>query len=60
LRFGFETGIQAFRANEYAEPIIRPTYSVAVIIAHDDTPSGRGYYVITAYPTNDVPDEVVR
>ncbi|MGE0338996.1 MAG: RNase A-like domain-containing protein [Xanthobacteraceae bacterium] len=50
-RFGYQTGKEAFRPNGDAEPYIRPTYGVIVIIRHDPRWE-RGYRVHTAYPTN--------
>lgn len=54
--FGFQTGVEAFRAHDYAIPIIRPTYSVRVLIAYEKR-NDRGYVVITAFPMNDFPNE---
>ncbi|HEV7877143.1 MAG TPA: RNase A-like domain-containing protein [Bradyrhizobium sp.] len=51
-RFGFVTGKEAFRPNGDAEPYIRPTYSVRVVIRYDRR-SWRGYRVRTAFPVND-------
>jgi hypothetical protein len=51
-RFGYETGREAFRSTPSAEPYIRSTYSVGVLIRHDAA-AARGYRVITAHPRND-------
>jgi hypothetical protein len=51
-RFGYITGREAFRPNPDAEPYLRNTYSVGVLIRHDAS-TARGYRVITAYPRND-------
>ena len=56
--FGYQTGIEAFWPEEAIVPIIRPTRAVRVLIAHDPRPGTRGYIVITAFPMNDVSDEV--
>jgi hypothetical protein len=59
-RFGYQTGKEAYRDNETSPILIRPTYAVAVIIAHDDRRNGRGYRIITAFPMNDLPDETLK
>lgn len=53
-RFGYPTGRESFRPDAFAEPYMRPTYSVGVFIEHDAR-SPRGYTVITAYPRNERP-----
>jgi hypothetical protein len=50
-RFGYMTGKEAFRAAPDAEPYIRNTYGVRVVIRHDDRVE-RGYRVLTAFPMN--------
>jgi len=59
-RFGYETGIEAVRDNEYSDPRIRPTYAVTVLIVHEPSPNGKGYRILTAYPRNEFPNEVFR
>jgi hypothetical protein len=56
LRFGYQTGREAFRPDAYAEPYIRNTYSVGVFIEHAPR-SERGYTVITAHPLNERPKQ---
>ncbi|MBA4234246.1 MAG: hypothetical protein C0465_27120 [Ralstonia sp.] len=53
-RFGSPTGREAYRPDAFAEPYMRATYEVGVLIRHD-TRSQRGYTVITAYPRNERP-----
>jgi Bacterial CdiA-CT RNAse A domain len=50
-RFGFRTGIEAFRPDIDAEPYLRQTYEVGVDIRHDPR-TERGYRVNSAYPRN--------
>lgn len=50
-RFGFGTGYEAYRPDPDAEPYMRSTYAVAVVIWHDAN-SPRGFRVITAFPMN--------
>jgi len=50
--FGSPTGREAFRPSARAQPYIRDTDSVAVLIAHDKTVK-RGFRIITAYPMFD-------
>jgi hypothetical protein len=52
-RFGYVTGKEAFRANGDAEPHIRNTYGVRVVIRHD-LRSENGYRVYTAFPVNEL------
>lgn len=47
----FGTGKEAFRPSGNAEPYIRPTYGVRVVIHHDPN-SDRGYLLRTAFPFN--------
>lgn len=54
VRFGYPTGREAFRPSADAEPYMRNTYNVGVLIRHDSR-SERGYTVITAYPFNETP-----
>jgi Bacterial CdiA-CT RNAse A domain len=50
-RFGYRTGKEAFRPDVDADPNIRSTYGVRVVIRHD--PQRRnGYRLITAFPIN--------
>lgn len=56
--FGYQTGIEVYWAPDQASPIIRTTRQVRVLIAHDPTPGSRGYTVITAFPMNDIPNEI--
>jgi Escherichia/Staphylococcus phage prohead protease len=51
-RFGFSTGREVFRPTGDAEPYIRNTYGVRVIIRHEPR-SERGYGVLTAFPINE-------
>lgn len=37
-RFGYPTGREAFRPDAFAEPYMRPTYEVGVLIRHDRHP----------------------
>ncbi|MCD2177799.1 RNase A-like domain-containing protein [Rhizobium sp. C1] len=53
-RYGFRTGIEAYRDTPYSEPLIRQTYGVGVHIVHDPRRQN-GSYVNTAYPRNDDP-----
>lgn len=53
-RYGFRTGIEAYRDTPYSEPRIRQTYGVGVHIVHDPRRQN-GFYVNTAYPRNDDP-----
>jgi hypothetical protein len=51
-RFGYPTGREAFRPIGDAEPYLRNTYAVRVIIDHDPR-IDRGYRVRTAFPVNE-------
>ena len=51
-RFGYVTGKEAFRSNADADPYIRNTYGVRVVIRHD-LRSERGYRVYTSFPVNE-------
>lgn len=55
-RFGYVTGKEAFRPDVDAEPYIRPTYAVRVVIQTDKR-SDKGYRVFTAFPINEKPSE---
>jgi hypothetical protein len=57
LRFGYDTGYEAYQPQADLAPVIRTTYWVEVWITHDPNPKGRGYRVITAYPMNQTPNE---
>jgi CDI toxin RNase A-like protein len=50
--FASKTGIEAYRPSEHAEPYLRDTYGVGVVIVHDPS-SAKGYLILTAYPRND-------
>jgi HK97 family phage portal protein len=56
-RFGSVTGKEAFRPDAFADPYIRPTYSVKVVIERDDR-SPTGYRLLTAFPFNSLPGEL--
>lgn len=49
--FASPTGREAFSPPPYAQPYIRDTHSVAVVIAHDRA-AKRGFRIISAYPMN--------
>jgi hypothetical protein len=50
--FASKTGIEAYRPRPHAQPYLRDTYGVGVILIHD--PNARnGYTVLTAFPLND-------
>ncbi|WP_376803567.1 RNase A-like domain-containing protein [Candidatus Raskinella chloraquaticus] len=49
MRFGKQTGHESFATGRGTEIIMRPTYSVKVIIEYDQN-STRGYRVRSAYP----------
>jgi hypothetical protein len=51
-RYGYATGIEAYRETSYEVPTIRPTYSVEVVIQHR-TDLRSGFIVKTAYPFNE-------
>ena len=51
-RFGYRTGIEAFRETPYSEAHLRVTYEVGVFIVYDAS-RPNGFYVNTAYPRND-------
>jgi CDI toxin RNase A-like protein len=51
-RFGHPTGREMFRPTGDAEPYVRTTYGVRVVIRHDSR-SERGYRVFTAFPINE-------
>ncbi|MCW8280008.1 hypothetical protein K7A42_03845 [Agrobacterium sp. InxBP2] len=51
-RFGYRTGVEAFRETPYSEAHLRVTYEVGVFIVHDAS-RPNGFYVNTAYPRND-------
>ncbi|MBS0233749.1 MAG: phage portal protein [Proteobacteria bacterium] len=53
-RFGYVTGKEAYRPDADAEPYIRPTYAVRVVIQTDKR-SEKGYRVFTAFPINEKP-----
>lgn len=57
MRFGSQTGIEAYRENPLDAPSVRPTYAVEVIIARDSRPMSHGFRVVTAYPMNNYPNE---
>jgi hypothetical protein len=50
-RFGSVTGIEAVAPNIRAQPYIRETHGVGVVVVHDRS-SPRGYTVWTAFPSN--------
>ncbi len=56
MRFGRPTGKEAYRPKSYAQPYMRPTFNVRVIIEHDNR-TKRGYRVKTAMPCNDEQSE---
>lgn len=56
-RFGSITGKEAFRPDAFADPYMRPTYSVKVVIETDKR-SPTGYRVLTAFPFNPIPGEL--
>jgi hypothetical protein len=58
-RFGSVTGKEAFRPDAFADPYIRPTYSVKVVIEKDER-SPTSYRVLTAFPFNPLPGELDR
>ncbi len=51
LEFSKQTGREAFAPSELAEPYLRDTYGVGVVIVHDET-SKTGFTVFNAYPRN--------
>jgi hypothetical protein len=51
-RLGYPTGKEAFRPDVDADPYIRKTYGVRVVIRHDPQ-SRRGYRLVTAFPVNE-------
>ena len=51
-RFGYVTGKEAFRANGDAEPYVRSTHGIRMVIRHD-LRSENGYRVYTAFPVNE-------
>jgi Escherichia/Staphylococcus phage prohead protease len=51
-RFGFPTGREVFRPTGDAEPYVRDTHGVRVVIRHEPR-SERGYGVLTAFPINE-------
>lgn len=55
-RFGYPTGREAFRPEPDAEPYIRKTYNVRVVIVPDPA-RPRGYRVLTAFPKNEASPE---
>lgn len=57
-RFPYQTGFEAFREFPFAEPILRPTFGVTVVLAREE--NDRGYLVITAFPMNNLPNEVLK
>lgn len=59
-RFGYDTGYEAYQANADTPPVVRTTYWVEAYITHDPRPGGKGYRVVTAYPMNEIPDEIAR
>jgi hypothetical protein len=50
-RFGYRTGIEAFKDSADSDPFVRETYEAGVFIRRDPR-SPRGYTVVTAYPLN--------
>jgi hypothetical protein len=50
-QFSSPTGYEAFAQSERSQVEIRTTYGVRVIIAYDAA-SGKGYRIVTAYPTS--------
>jgi hypothetical protein len=48
-RFGSPTGYEAYVRTTHAQPELRDTYGVRVVIGHDPF-AARGYRIITAYP----------
>lgn len=50
--FPSKTGIEAFRPSSTAQPYIRDTYGVGVVIQFDPK-SSKGFRVLTAYPRGD-------
>jgi outer membrane protein TolC len=50
-RFGYRTGKEAFRPDVDADPYIRSTYGVRIVIRHDPQRK-TGYRLLTAYPIN--------
>jgi hypothetical protein len=57
MRFDYPTGREAYMADKASYPIIRPTFWVEVLIAR--TPGVYpGYRVVTAYPSNNIPNEI--
>ncbi len=51
VRFGEETGKEAYRPDADTRPYIRKTYGVRVVLHHDNR-SRTGYKVFTAFPVN--------
>ena len=51
-RLGYVTGKEPFRANGDAEPYVRSTYGIRMVI-RDDLRSENGYRVYTAFPVNE-------
>jgi Bacterial CdiA-CT RNAse A domain len=50
--FASKTGVEAYRPSEHADPYLRDTYGVGVVIVHDPS-TAKGYLVLTAYPRSD-------
>ena len=50
-QFGSETGYQAYAPTERAQPYMRKTFGVGVVIRHDRR-SERGFGIISAFPRN--------
>jgi CDI toxin RNase A-like protein len=48
-RFSSPTGYEGYVARTHAQPVLRETYGVRVIIGHDRR-AAHGYRIITAYP----------
>ncbi|MFA5900721.1 MAG: phage portal protein [Hyphomicrobium sp.] len=51
LEVDTKTGREAFASSEYAEPYLRDTFGVAVLIVHDRS-DPIGFSVVSAYPRN--------
>ncbi len=59
-RFGAETGFEAYQADYFSEVVFRPTFWVTVFLTRDPNQRGRGFRIVTAFPMNEIPDEVPR
>jgi hypothetical protein len=49
--FDSPTGYEAYAPNDRSQPTMRSTYGVTALVIRSDR-SEKGYYVLTAYPTN--------